>query len=88
MAVLAWIMLTPQQAAAAVALNTADAAVAPREVDNPLANALGAGLEVGRCVLPARILEVPAYDAWRVRLEMLPVVTADSDHLFLPAAET
>lgn len=88
MAVLAWIILTPQQAAAAAALNTAEAAVAPREVDNPLANALGGGLQVGSRVLPARILEAPAYEAWRVRLEMLPVMTADSDHLFLPAAET
>ena len=78
-----WIVLTTTDAAAATALNTRDAAVAPRVIDNPRADSLGPGGLVGALALPQRILEHPGYMAWRGRLADLPVVTADAGELFV-----
>ena len=86
MAVLAWIILTPEQAVEAVALNTEAAAVSPRRIDRPLADGLDDGDLVGRLVLPARLLTDPDYASWAPLLGGCPIRTLDSDVLFQPPA--
>jgi hypothetical protein len=88
MTTLAWIILTPAQAAAAVELNTESTRVEPREIDNPAADGLGVGTLVGQFVLPARLLADPDYAAWRSSLGSLPNRTLASTALFRPADDT
>ena len=87
MATFAWIMMTAAQATAAVALNYEDAAVDPREIDNPLANNLGDGTLVGKKVVPARLLNDPPYAPFWPTLGTYPIHVMDSDTLFLPIPE-
>lgn len=87
MPTLAWIILTPTEAADSVLLNDPDYAVAPREIDNPLADNLGEGVLVGKFVLPARLLNDPYYVRWVPSLGSLPIRTIDSDVLFIPPIE-
>ena len=88
MATFAWIILSPAQALAAVALNDGDAALAPPVIDNPLANNLGDPVvSVGVSLVPARLLNDPAYARWYSTLGSLPIRMLDSDILFLPPPE-
>lgn len=84
MPVQAFIVLATEQKTAAVALNDDDAAVAPMEINNTLANNLGFGTLVGLFVLPARLLNDPAYAAWVPPLGTLPIHVMDSETLFVP----
>ena len=87
MATFAWIIMTPAQAASAVALNYEDAGVDPREIDNPLANNLGYGTLLGQKAVPARLLNDPPYAPWWPTFGAYPIHVMDSDTLFLPIPE-
>lgn len=82
------IVMTPQQAADAVALNNEDAGVDPRVIDNPIANNLGYGTLLGQKVVPARLLNDPDYTPWWATLGSLPIHVLDDDTIFLPPAPT
>ncbi|MGO4334962.1 hypothetical protein AB4037_08605 [Labrys sp. KB_33_2] len=84
MTVQAFIVLDTDQKNAAAALNSPDAAVMPQVVTNTLANNLGFGTLVGLFVLPARLLNDPAYAAWVPSLGTLPIHIMDSETLFVP----
>lgn len=84
MTVQAFIVLTAEQKTSAEALNTEDVAVMAQAINNTLANNLGFGTLVGLYVLPARILNDPAYAAWVPSLGGLDIHVMDSETLFLP----
>lgn len=83
MATFAWIIMLPAEAAAAVLLNYEDAAVDPREIDNPLSNNLGYGTLLGKKVVPARLLNDPPYAPFWPTLGTYPIHVMDSDTLFV-----
>jgi hypothetical protein len=93
MTVMAMIVLTNEQAAAATALNNMWVMVEPRLIDNPLANALGFGVLVGRFVITARVLNDPDYQAWSEWFfdyteEDRPAIRlVDTDMIFIPQPE-
>ena len=84
MASQAWIIIPSISVGEAVSLNSVSAAVDPRLIDNAAANALGEGTLTGRFVLPARIINDPAYAKWTSWLSagQFPVRVMDSDCLF------
>lgn len=83
MTVQAWIILTEAEKTAAEALNDGAAAVEARAIDNTMANSLGEGTLVGKCVLPARLLNDTSYSRWSY-LSAMPIRVMDSEVLFLP----
>lgn len=87
MTVMAFIILTPQQAEDSTELNGGDYNVAPMEITNTLADNLGHGTLVGQFVLPARLLNDPGYAPWVPSLGSLPIHVLDSETIFLPQPE-
>lgn len=86
----AFLILTPTEKDAALALNPSApglARVAPQEIVNAMADNLGEGVLVGKFVLPARLLNDPAYEAWYDMCGELPVRVFDSEVLFAPPEE-
>lgn len=80
----AWLLFSPVQSTEVQQLNTPEAAVIPRQIDNVMANNLGEGTLVGQSVAPARLLNDPAYSSFYVYCESLPIRVFDSDVLFVP----
>ena len=58
--------------------------VAPRVIDNALADLLGLGTLVGNYVAPAALSNDSAYDPWDVVLDLAPIHLLDTDTLFVP----
>lgn len=84
MTVQAYIIVTTPQKNAAILLDNTEQMLGPRQVDNPLANALGEGTLVGKWVSPARLLNDPEYVRWVPEMEGYPIRVFDSETLFLP----
>jgi hypothetical protein len=84
MTVLAMIRMTTAQKDSAMLLNDSNQAINPRQIDNPLANALGEGVIVGDWLITARTLIDPEYVRWVPEVEGYPIRVIDSDVMFLP----
>lgn len=84
MTVQAWIVMTPAEKNAAVALDGDGVALGPLEITNALADNLGYGTMVGMWVAPARLLNDPDYTRWVATLGEMPIHVMDSDTLFPP----
>lgn len=80
----AMIIMTTAEKEAAELLDNTEQRLGPRQVDNPLANALGEGTLVGKWVSPARLLNDPEYVRWVPEMEGYPIRVFDSETLFLP----
>lgn len=87
MPVLAMIRMTTAQKDSAMLLNDANQAINPRQIDNPLANALGEGVIVGEWLITARTLIDPEYTRWVPEVEGYPIRVYDTDTTFLPPPE-
>lgn len=88
MTVQAWLIFTPGERDAAIALNDAPGsggvAVIPRLIDNFMADQIGEGVLLGKLVAPARLLNDPEYTRWTEMCSVLPIRVMDSEVLFLP----
>lgn len=84
MTTMAFILMTPEQAAEAELLNGGGIELGAREINNPLSNNLGLGTLLGKRVSAARLLNDPDYTRWVPTLGTYPIHVMDSDTLFMP----